>query len=166
MGTTQSGELFVRALEATGLSYAQLGRLIGVSAKTIQRTVAGRSHPIPLHLNRLAALVHPNNRALAVRIATAAGTTLEALGLEKPPPPPPAPPPPKVEPPRAPEPVRPPLTASLAETVLCAAAEAMDLSPRAIRPALAAAFSRAHELGYTIPDLARVFGGPTKPSKG
>lgn len=158
---TQAGELMVRTIQATGLTYAQLGQALGVSAKTVQRVVAGRSHPMPYHFHTLAAIVHPSDRDLAVRLAAAGGTTLEALGIQQPPRPPA---PPRVEPPR-PTPARPPLSLEHAETVLCAAADTMDVSPRAIRPALAAAFTRAAALGYTVEELARVFGAPGRSAK-
>ncbi|MDP9001553.1 MAG: hypothetical protein M3O46_15745, partial [Myxococcota bacterium] len=39
---------------------------------------------------------------------------------------------------------------TLIDAVVCAAAEALDVSPRAVRPALLAAFARASELGLTL----------------
>ena len=155
---TQAGELVVRFIQATGLSYAQIGQQVGCSGRTVQRWVSAHSYPIAPHFHALATIVHPTDRALAARLAAAGGTNLLALGLEQPAPKAAAPPPA--------EPVRTKLTAAHAETVLCAAAEAMDVSPRSMRPALVAAFARANELGYTVPDLARLFGSPSKPSKG
>jgi hypothetical protein len=46
-----------------------------------------------------------------------------------------------------PPPPPPPSTDEIVDAVVCAAAEAMDLMPREVRPALLAAFARARRLG-------------------
>ena len=147
------GELVHRIFRATAMTYQEIGRHAGVSGRTVQRWVAGQSHPIGTNFHRLAAVVHPRDPVLAADIAAFCGTTLEALGVVRP------------EPTAAPAlaPARP--TAAHAETVVYAAAEAMDVSPRAIRPALAAAFARAAELGFTASDFALVLAEkPAKPA--
>jgi hypothetical protein len=81
------------------------------------------------------------NASFAAEIAIGADTTLEALGIVRPPPP--AAPPPLPAPPQ-------PALGSVVDSIVCAAAEAVDLSPGAIRPALVAAFARARELGLGV----------------
>jgi hypothetical protein len=91
--------------------------------------------------------VHPIDRDLAVRLATAAGTTLVALGLEAPQPSPLVSQPHSVG------------LSDLANSVVFAAADAVDLAPKAVRPAVVAAFAQAQKLGLTVdallPELAR-----------
>jgi hypothetical protein len=48
----------------------------------------------------------------------------------------------------------------LVENVIYAAAEAMDVSPRAMRGAIAAAFARAKELGLDVAGVDRVLAAP------
>ncbi len=43
-----------------------------------------------------------------------------------------------------------PSSPAAADSVVCAAADAMNLPPRALRPALLAAFKRAHTLGLSV----------------
>jgi hypothetical protein len=45
------------------------------------------------------------------------------------------------------------------EAVVCAAADAMDVSPRAMRPALLAAFTRARRIGLTVEAMEKALGG-------
>jgi hypothetical protein len=137
------------------LTQRTLAKLIGSSRSTIQRFHAGRARLSRTQLEVLAGAVYPQNRALAARAAALAGTTLQALGLEAPPPPPRVDPPP---PPPSP-PLPPPLPPSphIADSVLCAAAEAMNLPPQAVRAMLRAAFVRARELGLTVETVAEAF---------
>jgi len=53
-----------------------------------------------------------------------------------------------------------------ADAVLCAAAERLDVSPRQLRPVLAAAFARALEMGLSTAALAQAFSAPERPPKG
>jgi hypothetical protein len=92
----------------------------------------------------------PHDPAFAAEIALMGGTTLEALGLVK-----------------APDTslvavqtgsAKPEsISAAQLDAILCAGAETLDVSPRQLRPALAAAFARAQELGLTTGALARAF---------
>jgi hypothetical protein len=110
----------------------------------------------PSRLRRFLSTVYPVDAALAAEIAAAGGTTLEALGVLPPPPPPaPAPPPPV--------PVTPP--DRVVDAVVCAAAEAMQVMPQSVRPAVLAAFACARELGLTVEGVERVLraSGRTKP---
>jgi hypothetical protein len=137
------------------LSQNDLARKLGVSRRTGQRWSAG-SGPVGTDLQNMARLVYPADAALAAEIAAAGGTTLEALGVLPPPPPPPPALPPPV-------PVAPP--DRVVDAVVCAAAEAMQVMPQSVRPAVLAAFACARELGLTVEGVERVLraSGHTKP---
>jgi hypothetical protein len=137
-------ELLARGRSALGLSNREFGPLLGSSLRTAERWSTRRATPLPMDLERLARHVYAVDPALAAEIAAAAGATLESLGLEvrAPEPAPPTPPSPPPTPP-----------AQLAELVVCAAAEALDVSPRVVRPALRTAFARARELGLDVETL-------------
>jgi hypothetical protein len=134
-------------------SQGKLGELLGSSQRSGQRWERGQGTPSNEQLHRLAALVHPHDAALAAEIAQAGGSTLERLGIVVPPPPPPAPiaasPVPALPPPAPPAPP-PPEPIHIVDTVVCAAAEAMQVMPDAIRPALRAAFRRARLARLTV----------------
>jgi hypothetical protein len=132
--------LFELARQALGTTQEELGERLGVSRRTSQRW-AGSGIP-SYYLPELARLVHPHDPVLAGEIAQAAGMTLKAAGIVLPPPPPPAPPP-------APPPD------GVVDAVVCAAAEAMEMLPKAIRPGLHAAFLRAKEIGLTVDVIER-----------
>jgi hypothetical protein len=139
------GAIFELARQSLGVTQNKLGEMLGVSRRTAQRYA---KHGInSYYLPPLARLVHPRDADLARDIALAGGTTPEALGLVPPPPAPPAlsPPPPPA----------PPLPASVVDAVVCAAADAMNLLPRDVRPGLLAAFVCAGEVGLSIADAER-----------
>jgi hypothetical protein len=131
-----------------------LGAMFGVARRTAQRW---SQSGVPFyHLPELAKYVHPHNAALAAEIALSAGTTLEALGLVKPQPAPLAPSPGATAGPIAPAPaMAAPVAAGLVEAVVCACADAMDLSPRQVRPGLHAAFAVAAEMGLDVQSVER-----------
>jgi transcriptional regulator with XRE-family HTH domain len=135
--------LFEQARQALGTTQEDLGQRLGVSRRTAQRwAISG----IPsYHLDGLARLVLPHDRVLAGEIAAAAGTTLEAAGIVQPPPPPPAPP------------------DGVVDAVVCAAAEAMEMMPKEIRPGLHAAFARAKEIGLTVDVIERALRAKLRP---
>jgi transcriptional regulator with XRE-family HTH domain len=130
--SSHSGSLLSETRSALNLTQVELARLIGVSRSTGQRLDAGRASLSQAQYFQLAKAVYPRDAALAAQLASRGGTTLEALGLV---------------PPVTPTPATSP--AQLAESVLCAAAEAMDLSPRLVRVGLLAAMARARELGVS-----------------
>jgi DNA-binding transcriptional regulator YiaG len=138
--------LLIEARRHLGVSQGQLGEMLGSSERTGQRWERGGSTPMPTQLHTLAGLVYPHARDLAAQIAAAGGSSLEHLGIvrteEPPPPPPPAQP-------EVPDPVH------IVDTVVCAAAEAMNLMPNEIRPALRAAFRRARLAGLTVEAVDR-----------
>ncbi|MGH7294951.1 MAG: helix-turn-helix domain-containing protein [Polyangiaceae bacterium] len=144
--------LLMEARRVLGIgSQGKLGELLGSSARTGERWERGHSSPSVSVLHQLAALVHPKDPELAGQLAAAGWSTLLQLGIEAPPPPPPAPAPPP--PPPAPPPPPPPDPAFIVDTVVCAAAEEMDMMPDAIRPALRAAFRRARLAGLSVADV-------------
>jgi hypothetical protein len=132
--------LFELARQALGTTQEELGERLGVSRRTSQRW-SGSGVP-SYYLPELARLVHPHDPVLAGEIAQAAGMTLKAAGIVLPPPPPPAPPP-------APPPD------GVVDAVVCAAAEAMEMMPKEVRPGLLAAFARAKEVGLTVDVVER-----------
>ncbi len=137
--------LVSEARQALGTTQLDLAARLGVSRSTGQRWDACRSVPAPAQLHELARLVHPVDADLAKRIAAAGGATLEALGIVVPPPPLQAP-------------AEPPTSAArdrVVDAVVCAAAEAADAVPHAVRPVLLAAFTCARELGLTVEAVER-----------
>lgn len=149
--------LIVQAQSALVMSQEQLGRKLGVSRRTITRWMNEQSYPKPEEWADLARLVYPRDRALAERIASGLKETLVTLGIEAPPAPPPPPPPPP--PPRAYPPSR-----DLVDSVVCAAAEAIAVTPQTIRPALVAAFSRFVSVGLSLEEMRAGLAAVTRES--
>jgi transcriptional regulator with XRE-family HTH domain len=120
--TSSTVVLTLEARRLLGLTQETLGDLLASSRRTVQRWDRGGTRPMKAQLAKLAAEVYPLDAELAAKLAKEAATTLEELGVVKavPPPLPPAPPP------------------YLTETVVCAAAEALNVPPPAVRPALLA----------------------------
>jgi transcriptional regulator with XRE-family HTH domain len=137
--------LLVLAQQALGFTQGDLGDLLGVSRRTISRWVLGGTVLSDDQVSTLARAVYPANASLATQIAANGGTTLERLGIVQPPKPiePPKPPPP---PPR------------LVDVVVCAAAEALDASPRTVRPAVIAAFEAARDVGLDVEGVVKGLG--------
>ena len=125
-----------------------LGELLGASRRTVQRWDSGHGGPTADQLARIASAVHPRDASLATKIATVAGTTLEQLGLVRPEPA--VAPPPVANTPALPPPSPP---SHLTDAVVCAAAEALNTPPPAVRPVLLAAFRRAREVGLRVEDV-------------
>jgi transcriptional regulator with XRE-family HTH domain len=148
-----SSEVFLLTMKARGvllISQRGLGELLGASRRTVQRWDSGRGGPSAGQLAHLAAAVHPRDASLAAKIAAAAGTSLEQLGLVRPAPS--VAPPPVVKALAVPPPSPP---AHLTDAVVCAAAEALNAPPPAVRPVLLAAFRRAREVGLRVEDVER-----------
>ncbi len=142
--------LLTQARWAVGAaSQGEFGEMLGVSRRTGQRWMRGHSTPTPTELQRMAALVYPRDADLAEQLAQAAGASLVALGLVKPSPP--------QAPPAAPAPPLP--VEDVIEAVVCAAADAMDESPRRVRPALLAALQRARRMGLTVEAMEEALRG-------
>jgi len=126
--------LLVEAGHALSASQGNLGSMLGVSRRTINRWTRDGPSPSPRQVSILARAVHAVSPALAEKIAATSGETLVSLGLVQPAP--------RIESPRLPP--------HQVDLVVCAAAEALDASPRVVRPALLAAFQRAREAGMTV----------------
>jgi hypothetical protein len=133
------GLTLYRLQRTLGLNQKKLAELLGYSSRTISRYYDGGGTLSPATYEKLAAAVHPHDPAFAAELAAHAGKTLVGLGLERPPPPP-----------SPPVPARPvPTQRHLVDSVVCAAAEAMQTPPHTMRPALTAAFERVLALGMT-----------------
>jgi hypothetical protein len=131
---------YVRVMRALGLTHRSAGELLSMSARSSQRWASGGGVLLPDKARMLATLTYPVDPELAAELAYEGRTTLEALGLV-PPPAPPAPAPPSA--PRF-------AAEDVVDSIVCAAADAMDVKPAAVRPALLAAFRRARRLGLAV----------------
>lgn len=131
-------------------SQEKLGRLIGVSRRTISRW--GIHYPSHAAID-LAKVLYPVDPELSARFAATAGMTPEALGLVPPPPPALATPPRKEPMPRA------------IDVVVCAAADAIEGTPRTARTALLAAVRAAREMGMELADVEAALTTKRKTSK-
>lgn len=132
-----------------------LADLLGVHRRTLTRWYNAGAGPMPEQLQILATQVWPRNPDLARLLAAAVGTTVEAWGLV-------------IAAPAAAvaAPVRPPTARpEHVETVVYAAATAADLSPRAVRPAVAAALRRSLALGVDLASLVELLDPQAKPTE-
>jgi hypothetical protein len=141
----------IKARIALGMSQRQFGELFGVVKRTVQRWEDGGTTLTRSSLATLTAAVHRRDPALAAALAAGAGATLVELGVEKPPAPPALPPAPSPAPPPPPPPLP---MATLIDSIVCVAADAIGVAPSAIRPALAAAFVRAREVRLDLSAVA------------
>jgi transcriptional regulator with XRE-family HTH domain len=144
--------------DALHLNQRQTAELLGASLRTVQRWDAGQSEPGAHDMAGLAIAVHPNDPALAARIAPRSGKTLEQLGL----------PPEKTESSDdgsdAAKRVAPELVGHFASSVVCATADVLAVPPATARAALLVAFRTAADLGLTVEDLVSALA--VAPSKG
>jgi transcriptional regulator with XRE-family HTH domain len=135
-----------------GYTHRQLADVVGYSERTVRRWYAGGSNPDFVALGRLADAVRPKDSSLAAELDAAAGR----------PPPAPLPLPPVVVAPPPAAPAVPPHV--LVDSIVCAAAEAMSLTPQAVRPAIVAAFKRASEAAIS-PHAVYAVLAPTEGSR-
>jgi len=133
--------LVVRASHTLRFSQRELAKLLGVSRRTITRLFKSSAVPYSSYLHTLARAVHAEDPSLAAELAAEGGQTLEGLDIVRPAPPP-LPAPPKLPPVRL-----------MVDSVVCAAADAMQTPPAGMREALRAAFARARGLGLTIEEI-------------
>jgi hypothetical protein len=129
--------LLFEARRVLHMSRQQLGNAIGWSFRTIVRWEGGDTDVYSPSLLKLVPLVHPVDPKLAEELAQAAGTTLAQLGVGTPQAPP--------EPPISP--------LHLADSVVCAAADALKAAPETARPAVLASFRRARELRMSVSEV-------------
>lgn len=149
--------LLQRTMRALRFTQEEFGRLLGVSRRTVIRWNGSGQGPSYEQWITLVRCAYPKDVGLAREIATELGQTLVSLGIE-PPPPPPAPPLPPPGPPPRPVPPLP----DLVDSVVCAAAEAMAVTPQSVRPALVAAFERAASVGLTMDEVRGVLRPPAR----
>lgn len=123
-----------------------IGRIMGVSKRTMTRWMRGGHWLAQCHAEPLARAIHPVDPVLAAEIAAAGETSLVEMGLG---------------PSAAGLDSR---TRALVDAVVLSAAEALDASPRLAAPALLAALRRARELGLGL-DLVEVALTPPKPER-
>jgi len=159
--------LLTLSRETLHLNQLGLAQVLGSSLRTVQRYEGRRATPPAWELHRLADAVRPHDADLASQIDEWAprpappplpATAFVPAGSTAPPvlPAPSLP---------APPPVPPPVPAVvLVDAVVCAAAEAMSLSPQAIRPAVLAAFARARDVGLTMDVVVEVLAPPPLPA--
>jgi transcriptional regulator with XRE-family HTH domain len=136
--TKATAGLLVEAQNALGVSQGQLGDMLGLSRQTIWRYQTAQSNPLASSLQDLARRVRAIDSGLASRLA-GAGTGARKTGF------------------RIAAPARPTSTGGgrletrlMADAIVCAAAEALDASPRTVRRALLAAFARARDTGLAL----------------
>ncbi|HEY3822598.1 MAG TPA: hypothetical protein VGL81_35780 [Polyangiaceae bacterium] len=138
--------ILVRLQSTLRLEQKDLAKLLGCSSRTISRNARAGSHLLTGRHATLAATVYPHDREFAAELAAMAGKTLAGLGIEAPP-------------------NRGPTTKHLVDSIVCAAAEAMQTPPSLMRPALVAAFERAIALGMRAEDVLRGMAPPPGPPK-
>jgi hypothetical protein len=128
-----AAHLLYLAQLALDTSQEGVGKVMGVSRRTITRWVRDQIRELaPGYAEPLARAVFPADPELAGRIAAAGDLTLQGLGLV-------------MSDPKA--------LRSRLDSVICAAADALDGSPRAVRPVLYAAFRRAREEGLRVEQI-------------
>ena len=137
--------LLVEARRTLGLSQGSLGELLGTSRRTGQRWETTGTKPSGDQWMKLAGHVQPHDPDLAAQIAAHAGGSLSPLA-------------PSAAPITQGNPAgrAAPLPPEVVDSIVCAAAESMNVTPAAIRPALLAAFSRAQKIGLTVEEVTRV----------
>jgi transcriptional regulator with XRE-family HTH domain len=118
------------------LTQDEVGAHLGVSGRTIHRWETDQRRPRPRELPHLLRRLHELSPPLAARLASATGVALEAAGIA------------------------PAVSASdvaqrnALDAAICAAAEELDVSPRRLRPGVAALLARLREARVSIEDAA------------
>jgi transcriptional regulator with XRE-family HTH domain len=128
----------IQSRTALGMSQESLGDKVIASRKTVGRWESGRSQPSQDKLAQIVAMLLPVDAALATELASSAGESIDSLGAALS----------KLD-----ENVSPRLGTRvelLIDAIVCAGADASDVSPKAIRPALLAAFQRAKLAGLGV----------------
>ncbi len=126
--------LVAKACAALAMTQKDLGRHLGVTGRTVSRWMKSGTRLAAFQARVLVDLLLPVDRELAALVAATRGETLPAPVAEA----------------SARRPVDEQTVALAVDAVVCAAAEAADMSPRAVRPALVAATRRAREAGVTM----------------
>jgi len=140
--------LLVLAREDLGMNQMKFASLVQSSQRSVQRWESNLAIPAAHHMHLLIDTIAPRAPALAAELAewaprpppVAQHVEAPARVVEH------------VEP--SPVPLRSRVAPQiLVDAVVCSAADAVSLLPNAIRPALRAAFARAHEVGLTVEEV-------------
>ena len=126
---SDSAALLVHCQVALGLTQEELGDLLGRNRRTIQRWQESGFEPMADQAETLADALQPVRPDLAEQVRELGRKAAIAAGVTPP--------------------VR-PATAEVIDAILRAAADAGGTSPEAIRPAIAAAFLEAEEMGVEV----------------
>jgi DNA-binding XRE family transcriptional regulator len=135
----------MRSRKLLKLTQKELALKTGFAQRTLVRWEGGSAHFDPSSALKLAPHVYPVDRDVAAELVAYAGQTLVSAGLEAPPPPAPSaepPPPPTVTPPE--------ILLALVESVVCAAADAAESTPKAVRASVHLVLRRAHAIGLDL----------------
>jgi transcriptional regulator with XRE-family HTH domain len=124
-----SAALLVRCQIALGLTQEELGELLGRTKRTIQRWQTSGFEPVADQVETLAHALQPVRPDLAEEVLELGRKAAIVAGVTPP--------------------AR-PATAEVIDAILRAAADAGGTSPEAIRPAIAAAFLEAEEMGVEV----------------
>jgi transcriptional regulator with XRE-family HTH domain len=145
--------------QALGMNQGEFAEAMNISRRTAIRWQKGQSSPGEAEIRQLAAMVREEDDDLADELLAAALLAPEpkpeqpaAQAEAAPIAPAPALPPP-VQPPGVPP-------AHAIDAIVCVAADAANMVPRAMRPALRAAFARAAELGVSVEAVAQGLADP------
>lgn len=146
-------QLLHRLQTTLGMTQKQLGELMNCSSRTIIRYYQRGGILLPQTYATLAKACEGRDPALAAYLSARAGMSIEDLATGKPSP---------LSRPAAPAAMAPqaasrptPTSKHLADSVLCAASEAMQASPHVMRPAFAAGLQRMIELGLGAEEMLR-----------
>jgi hypothetical protein len=160
--TESLAALLTRVARALGLSQGGMGELAGSSRKTVGRWQAGRAAPSSSQVDVIAHALLPIDRELALALVLAYNDRLSTPELQ----------PyhvavqPFLPPPAAPaSPKRVTVEPHLIDAIVYAACAVADLSPKALRGAVAAAFQRAHELGLDNATVAEALSTAPAPER-
>lgn len=148
--------LLVRCLQASGLNQKGLADTMGISGRTFSRWLGGEVCTMTIGQGQaLAGAVGATDPALAAKVLRTCGAMLQGRGL--------APVAQAAALIPAAQPVAPLPAATqaapqaLLDSVVCAAADRVDLPLSQVRSLVAAAFARAQELGLSVEAVARGF---------
>lgn len=139
----QTQSLIVHCQLALGLTQAELGEIVGVHKRTIQRWQDGQPSLLPDQAEKLAAALRPVRPDLAEEVLELGRRFAARTGMA----------PPTL-----------PATAEEIEEVVRAAAEAGGTSTDAVRPVIRAAFAKAKQLGLEVVEIVGALEIPEPPA--
>lgn len=129
--STDASRALEKARHAAGLTCADLGRALGVHARTLRRWEHGESRPREMQWTRVLAFYGARSPALAAELAQAVGRPMPAL---------------------APRPLHP----RAALVVMAMAADTLEIAPKRVREVFRATLRAALEAGVSLDRLAEV----------